>query len=188
MSCVFAVVSDGTGKPLRAVGHRLRQGVSALRSRPDPALDARLRRLIANDAQWHLHSRLTAFDRQHHLMVYDSLRAMGCDDDDVLLAALLHDVGKADEYLRVGVVHRAATVLLQGRLSGLLHRAACQNAGWLRHGLWLNLHHPALGAELAALAGSNARVCELIRLHTDRDAALCDAALAQLQRADDEAL
>ncbi len=188
MSLAIAAVPDKLGQRARPVVHRLRQGIRALRNQPDPALDARLRSLVGNDELWALLARLTPFDRRHHLAVHDTLLAAGCDDTDVLRAALLHDVGKADSRQRVGLVHRVVTVLFQGRTSGLLNRIARQDAGWLRHGLWLNLHHAALGADLAALSGASARVCDLIRLHADGDAAAQDAGLRALQMADSEAL
>jgi putative nucleotidyltransferase with HDIG domain len=143
---------------------RVRQFSHALRCRPDPAVDAELRRLLESDAQWALLARLTPFDRAHHLRVHALLVEAGHDDVDLLRAALLHDVGKADERGRVNPLHRSAHVLLGWISPGMLRRVAI-NGGWLSHGLWLSLHHAENGAVLAARAGASERCCELIAAH-----------------------
>jgi hypothetical protein len=143
---------------------RVRQFSHALRCRSDPAVDTELRRLLDSDAQWALLTRLTPFDRAHHLRVYALLVASGHDDPDLLRAALLHDVGKADERGRVNPLHRTAHVLLGCIAPGLLRRVAI-SGGWLSHGLWLSLHHAENGAVLAARAGASERCCALIAAH-----------------------
>jgi hypothetical protein len=143
---------------------RVRQFSHALRSRPDPVVDAELRRLLGSDAQWALLTRLTPFDRAHHLRVHALLVESGHDDPDLLRAALLHDVGKADERGRVNPLHRAAHVILGWIAPRLLTRVAV-NGGWFGHGLWLSLHHAGNGAVLAARAGASERCCALIAAH-----------------------
>jgi hypothetical protein len=144
---------------------RVRQFGHAVRRRPEPAVDHELRRLLASDAQWRLLARLTPFDRAHHLRVYRLLVDDGQDDPDLLLAALLHDAGKADARGRVGVIHRAAHVLIGSLSPGLLHRVAADD-GWLRHGIFLSVHHAEAGATLVRAAGGSERCCELIRRHS----------------------
>jgi putative nucleotidyltransferase with HDIG domain len=145
---------------------RVRQFAHALHNRPDPEVDTALRQILASDAQWALLVRLTAFDRAHHLRVHALLVESGHDDPDLLLAALLHDVGKADEHGRVGPIHRAAHVLLGWLAPGLLTRVAV-SGGWFGHGLWLSLHHAEHGAALARRAGASERCCALIAAHAD---------------------
>lgn len=165
--------------------HRLRQGLAALASRPDPAVDLRLRSLLGDERQWALVARLSSFDRTHHLAVHDALVAGGCEDGDVLRAALLHDIGKADERGRVRLPHRVVKVLGKHAAPGQLERLARKDGGWFRHGVWLAVHHADAGAALAREAGVNARVCDLIRRHHD-DGAADDLGLAILRRIDEE--
>jgi hypothetical protein len=69
-------------------------------------------------------------------------------------AALLHDCAKQASGVRLW--HRVTKVLLRAFWPALLARwtagPAPHRATW-RYGLWAYLHHPALGAELAAAAG-----------------------------------
>src|SRR5690606_33059865 len=97
-----------TERPLRPLPGtpRWRQFADALLCRPDPAIDRRMRQLLGDDRQWRLAARLTPYDRKHALAVHDRLVAGGYVDADLLRAALLHDVGKADERARVGTIHR----------------------------------------------------------------------------------
>lgn len=161
---------------------RVRQFSHALRSRPDPVVDAELRRLLGSDIQWALLTRLTPFDRAHHLRVYTLLVESGHDDPDLLRAALLHDVGKADDRGRVNPLHRAAHVMLVALVPGLLTRVAF-NGGWFSHGLWLSLHHAENGAVLAARAGASERCCALIAAHA-RPLRSTDPLLVALAAAD----
>lgn len=167
---------------------RVRQGIAALASRPDPEVDRRLRACVADERQWALLARLSSYDRAHHLAVYDRLIAAGCVDGDILRAALLHDIGKADERGRVRLPHRVVKVLGERWFPGRLQHLAEHDGGWLRHGIWLAVHHASAGADLAMAAGASARVCELIRRHEDAGGAAGDVGLALLRRADEGAI
>lgn len=168
---------------LRTV-HRVSQFVRACTTRHDPALDNELRRLLADDRQWALLARLPHFDRVHHLQVYRRLVASGHSDPDLLRAALLHDIGKADQCGRVMLAHRVARVLLKATWPDALARITSQDGTWLTHGLYLAEHHARLGADLAREGGASERCCELILQH-DRHVSGADAELAALVAADD---
>jgi hypothetical protein len=171
---------------LRRAIWRVRQFAHAVRSRPDPGVDATLRQLLASDDQWELLSRLTPFDRAHHLRVHGLLIGAGHDDPDLLLAALLHDVGKADARGRVGTLHRATNVLLGWLSPALLGRLASGD-GWFRHGLWLSMHHAEIGADLAHGAGASERCCFLIAAHAG-STDVADPLLVALAAADNAAI
>ena len=111
-------------------------------------------------------------DQQHSLRVCRGLLAHGCSDDDMLAAALLHDVGKAEG--RVPFWTRPAIVIGRHIAPGLLMRlAVCPlNAGdagkrkarW-RRSLGYAWWHAEVGAELAAAAGLSERAVLYIRTH-----------------------
>lgn len=169
---------------LERVIRRVSQFVRACTARHDPTLDHELRHLLGDARQWALLARLPHFDRLHHLQVYRRLEAMGHHDPDLLRAALLHDIGKADGRGRVMLVHRVARVLLRAVWPAGLGTLARENGSWLTHGLYLAEHHARLGAGLAREAGASERCCRLILLHDERRRH-DDPDLAALAAADD---
>lgn len=109
---------------------------------------------------------MSGADQQHALRVYRGLQARGCSDEDMLAAALLHDVGKAGG--RVPFWTRPVIVLGKRLAPHLLARlAAYPNAGhprW-RRSLGYAWWHAEIGAELAAQAGLSKRAVLYIRTH-----------------------
>ncbi|MEZ4553081.1 MAG: HD domain-containing protein [Dehalococcoidia bacterium] len=85
---------------------------------------------------------------------------------DLLVAALLHDVGKGP----LAVSDRVAFVLL-GAVSTRFRRSLEREHGprW-RRALWRLEHHARLGADRLQQAGANPRVVDLVRRHKDLDA------------------
>lgn len=146
--------------------YRITQGVRHLTDREVPSIDATLRELLTPE-QWNLVSRLAPADRAHLLRVHQAMIQKGVTDQNLLLAGLLHDVGKADDRGRVTLFHRTLTVLTGSLSRSLLHRTARRNGGWIAHGMYLALHHPALGAELVRKTGASERTCWFIAHHDD---------------------
>ncbi len=104
-------------------------------------------------------------DQRHSLTVYRALRGRGCDDGDLLAAALLHDSGKGSG--RVPLWVRPPVVVLRAFAPKLLAALArAPRPGW-RQPFYHAVHHAVIGAELAAAAGLSERAVLLIRTHHD---------------------
>lgn len=133
-----------------------------------------------------LFRRMPPGDQRHALEVLARLRDAHSVTDELAVAALLHDTGKA--LAGRAPFWRAAVVLFGRRGRGVLLRLASPCPTSWRYPLHVVLHHAALGADLCAEAGSSPAVVRLVRLH---DAAACDVApevaevLAALRAADD---
>ena len=107
-------------------------------------------------------------DQRHALRVCQGLQARGCNETDMLAAALLHDVGKAQG--RVPFWTRPTIVLgkvlfprLLASLTVYPHRDS-ELPRW-RRGLSYAWYHADVGADLAAQAGLSERAVLYIRTH-----------------------
>jgi hypothetical protein len=99
-------------------------------------------------------------DRRHALDVVGHLLTAGRDDPELLAAALLHDAAKGH---RMRLWHRVVGVLLEAFAPGALQRLARDARGSWRYPFHLYLHHEALSAEAAVVAGCSPRVAAFIR-------------------------
>ncbi|HEY7342852.1 MAG TPA: hypothetical protein VH591_18410 [Ktedonobacterales bacterium] len=102
-------------------------------------------------------------DQRHSLTVYRALRARGCDDADLLAAALLHDCGKGGGRVRLWV--RPPFVLLRAFAPRLLLWLARDDAAWWRRPFYYSWRHADVGADLAEATGVSKRTALLIRTH-----------------------
>jgi hypothetical protein len=104
-------------------------------------------------------------EQAHSLGIYRQLLQQEEADQDLLVAALLHDVGKIRYPLRLW--ERVAIVLGKAwfpeRVKAWGQAAPC---GWKRPFVVAE-RHPAWGAELAAQAGASPMVVSLIQRHQD---------------------
>jgi len=113
-------------------------------------------------------------DQRHSLRVCRGLSARGCTDTDMLAAALLHDVGKAQG--RVPFWTRPAIVLGRKLAPELLARQVVypgvpltdSKPRW-RRSLSCAWYHAEVGAEMAAAAGLAERAVLYIRTHHQPD-------------------
>lgn len=123
---------------------------------------------------------LGTYDRRHLVAVAADLEAAGYGRQ-VVLAGLLHDIGKAG---RVTILDRVAHVLLRRLVPGLRDRLAARSRPPLAlGGLHLLVRHAEIGAEVLERAGVRADIVWLVRQHEDPtdDPDLC-ALLAADQR------
>src|SRR5436305_4425433 len=126
--------------------------------------------LLPTVAALSLFRTMTPADQQHSLRVCRRLQARGCKDKDMLAAALLHDVGKAQG--RVPFWTRPAIVLGKLCAPRLLSRLAtypCAGLSRWRRSLGYAWWHAEIGAEMAAKAGLSERVALYIRTHHQPD-------------------
>ncbi|TMD56905.1 MAG: hypothetical protein E6I93_04000 [Chloroflexi bacterium] len=117
-----------------------------------------------------LFNSMSAADQRHSLRVCQGLQARGCTDPDLLAAALLHDVGKAQG--RVPFWTRPAIVLGKLCAPRLLSRLAtypCAGLSRWRRSLGYAWWHAEIGAEMAAKAGLSERAALYIRTHHQPD-------------------
>lgn len=162
---------------------RLVQGLRGLNpQRAGANVDRSLLELLTPEQRARFEA-MPAFDQQHLCRVANHLRAQGVTDRDVLLAGLLHDIGKADRHAHVRLTDRVAKVLLKRVSPGTLKQVAASYPNGRFSGLALTVLHPEIGAEMARQMGCSERTCWLIRHHEDeRD--LGDPDLERLKAAD----
>ncbi len=125
--------------------------------------------------RWHVATRPDAL---HQNGEGDSAPA-GAAERDLVIAALLHDVGKGQQQLW----HRVAYVLLSRWSPRALQQLARPSHGW-RAALARLRDHPLLGAAIARSLGYNETVCQLIEKHHSGPE---DSRHRALQRADEVA-
>jgi hypothetical protein len=98
-------------------------------------------------------------DQRHCLDVYQKLRSAGCEDTEVLQAALLHDAGKGSlAGKNVRLWHRVAYVMLENGPKTGVELASRANGG-----IATLRDHGERGAVLADAFGASAEVVFLLR-------------------------
>jgi len=158
--------------------YRVRQFTRGLRPHLAPGEVAEVRGLLRPE-EFHLFLHAEPRDRRHSLDLYRLLNAEGASPA-MLVAALLHDVGKG----RVATWHRVAFVVLNGVSPRVARAVAAETgAGW-RRALWRLQHHAALGAHALEAVAADARVVAIVRAHTGPPPT-DDAEVARFIAADD---
>ena len=136
---------------------------------------------LLNTQQARLFFNLPLYEQRHALNVCQTLVGGGFGNDQELLqAALLHDLGKTDHTNGrcIPIWGKVANVTLKkigGK--GLVKKLASSNPQSWRYIFYLQCRHEKLGAKLALQAGSSKRVialmsnCKMLLRNQDRAAA-----------------
>jgi hypothetical protein len=139
-------------------------------------------------SQQQLFRRMQPSEQVHAFQLLKSLETAGQVQPDLLAAALLHDVGKI--LYPLSIFDRVIIVLGKRLFPHGIQRWAEGTPKGLRLPFVVAEHHAEWGAELAAQAGANSLIVELIRRHQEHHlpipAAQSERLLAVLQAADDE--
>ena len=118
-------------------------------------------------------------EQRHAVDVMRHLQAHGTPSTGLLVAALLHNVGKGPLHL----YERVAYTLLAMFAPTLLDRIAAPDGRGFRRAMAAQRDHPARGVEVLTAIDVRPRVIELVRGHHDASAD-GDADLAALIEAD----
>lgn len=184
------------------IRYRVRQFKDALSAVPEPE-EIESIRVYLSPAQMELFLSMSASDQAHSLQVFKTLRTQsalvqGDARNDLLMAALLHDVGKSRYPLHVW--ERVIIVLTKRLLPAQVRRWGELNhkqekgtedgelkLGW-RKAFVVAEQHPRWGAEMAAVVGVSPLAVELIRRHQEHllgdDGAIEDQLLRHFQMVD----
>ncbi len=174
-----------------SAAYRFRQGVRALGAWMRPVDDSQAERYLTPPL-FALYLQMRRTERQHSLRVAQALLNDGHTHPDLLVAALLHDVGKIrtcfflPEKVMVVLV-KAFSPVLYHRWGSISDRDS--RWGW-RRPFVVSVQHPIWGADMVADAGGSTLAVDLIRRHADPlpnpSQTEADRLLVLLQAVDDQ--
>ncbi|MBN1231631.1 MAG: HD domain-containing protein [Anaerolineales bacterium] len=167
--------------------YRSRQFLNVLFRYPDKKLLAVASGYL-DTQQMELFRRMQPAEQAHALVVMDKLWKSGYRHQDLMVAALLHDIGKVK--IRLTAVDRVLAVLGEALFPGLAARWAEKPPRGIWKGFVVKKLHPVWGAEFAENVATSPLALDLIRNHQDRfkgePSSLRDQLLIVLQEVDDK--
>ena len=144
--------------------------------------------ILPTAAQQQLFRQLAFSDQWHSVRVMETLQSAEHNDPDLLVAALLHDVGKTK--LRLTLWDRTLIVLLSFFWPRKVDEWGRGNGRDWRRPFVVKARHPEWSAEMAAAVGCSPLSVSLMRRHQDKlpETAVTseDQLLRVLQWADDQ--
>lgn len=142
--------------------YRARQFWHALSARPTVQELAQANAWLT-PPQMKLFLRMQPSEQAHSIKIFRQLIDQGEENGDLLVAALLHDIGKC--LYPLSPWDRVIAVLVKGIFPGKAHEwSRAEPHGW-RRVFVIAGQHPRWGAELAAQAGCSPVTVNLIRRH-----------------------
>lgn len=143
---------------------------------------------VLSPAQYKLFLQFGLSDQHHSYRVMKVLQGQGCEERPLLVAALLHDIGKTR--VKLAVWERSLIVLAHAFTPQKMEAWGQGEAqGWKRPFV-VKAQHPAWSAEMTAAIGTHPLAVSLIRRHQDTLPKTAetdeDKLLALLQAADDQ--
>lgn len=170
------------------VGYRVRQFGRLVWPQPLTAAEKQKVAAVLSRRQLLLFYEFAPNDQRHSYGVMQTLMAAGETEPSLLVAALLHDIGKICHPVyvwdRVLIVLGEAFLPRQVAVWG-----AGEVSGWKRPFV-IRAQHPAWGADLVQAAGATPLTVRLVARHQDKLPANLtsheDKLLARLQWADDQ--
>jgi hypothetical protein len=150
------------------IQYRLHQFWRTLSIKTNP-LDVERAQALLSPEQRQLFARLQRAEKSHALAMLRRLVEQGEKQPDLLVAVLLHDVGKLR--YRLQPLERAMVVLIKAINPAWAHRwgrltsHGWENVLWWRKAFVLAEHHAEWGAEMARQAGVSRLAETLIREH-----------------------
>lgn len=147
---------------IKKIRYRVWQFWQSLKRAPGP-VEWQAAQSVLSPAELTLFRQLAVPDQNHSFRVLQTLQGADSADQDLLKAALLHDIGKSLHPLRRW--ERIFAVLLGAFLPGVAVKWGNMEPRGLRRALVVIHQHPVWGAELLEEVGSSRRVIELVRYH-----------------------
>jgi hypothetical protein len=141
---------------------RLRQGLRALFAWAQP-VDYDLAASVLKPSLLTLFRRMRRSEQLHSLNVLRLLRTQGRTEPSLMIAALLHDVGKTKASFHLW--DRTLVVLVRAVAPSLVaHWGQAEPRGWNRP-FAISVRHPEWSAEMVTAAGADPLTIELITRH-----------------------